>query len=173
VLDAVLVARDQAPGDAPIVGVLALLVEQRGARVETLDRALLTVTPRLRMMPLLSSIRPLVLLVLGDRFSVQLTNKARGARGRAQEGDAGCDAGTPIMDQYVEIELHGEDPSERFSGTAIHLRGGVARIMTGYSRLPGASAAQIPSSAVRPNAARALISVTTLHRGAQHERIKL
>jgi hypothetical protein len=41
---------------------------------------------------------------------------------RSQEGDAGCDAGGPIMDQYVEIELRGEDPSERFPGTAIHLR---------------------------------------------------
>jgi hypothetical protein len=41
---------------------------------------------------------------------------------RAQEGDAGCDAGVPIMDQYVEIELRGEDPSERFPGTTIHLR---------------------------------------------------
>ena len=41
---------------------------------------------------------------------------------RAQDGDAGCDAGTPIMDQYVEIELRGEDPSEHFPGTAIHLR---------------------------------------------------
>jgi hypothetical protein len=40
---------------------------------------------------------------------------------RAQEGDAGCDAGIPIMDQYVEIELSGGDPSERFPGTAIHL----------------------------------------------------
>jgi len=39
-----------------------------------------------------------------------------------QEGDAGCDAGIPIMDQYVEIELRGEDPSERFPGTAIHVR---------------------------------------------------
>jgi hypothetical protein len=26
------------------------------------------------------------------------------------------------MDQYVEIELRGEDPSRRFPGTAIHLR---------------------------------------------------
>ena len=42
---------------------------------------------------------------------------------RALEGDAGCDAGVPIMDEYVEIELCGEDPSERFPGTAIHLRG--------------------------------------------------
>jgi hypothetical protein len=41
---------------------------------------------------------------------------------RADEGDAGCDAGAPIMDQYVEIELRGGDPSERFPGTAIHLR---------------------------------------------------
>jgi hypothetical protein len=41
---------------------------------------------------------------------------------RAQEGDAGCSAGEPIMDQYVEIELRGEDPTERFPGTAIHLR---------------------------------------------------
>ena len=28
----------------------------------------------------------------------------------------------PIMDQYVEIEMRGENPSERFPGTAIHLR---------------------------------------------------
>jgi hypothetical protein len=41
---------------------------------------------------------------------------------RAQDGDAGCDAGIPIMDEYVEIELRGEDPRERFPGTAIHLR---------------------------------------------------
>ncbi len=41
---------------------------------------------------------------------------------RAQEGDAGCEAGGPIMDQYVEIELNAGDPSERFPGTAIHLR---------------------------------------------------
>ncbi len=41
---------------------------------------------------------------------------------RAEAGDAGCEAGIPIMDQYVEIELRGEDPSERFPGTAIHLR---------------------------------------------------
>jgi hypothetical protein len=26
------------------------------------------------------------------------------------------------MDQYVEIELRGEDPSARFPGTTIHLR---------------------------------------------------
>jgi hypothetical protein len=41
---------------------------------------------------------------------------------RAEDGDAGCNAGTPIMDEYVEMELRGEDPSERFPGTAIHLR---------------------------------------------------
>ena len=41
---------------------------------------------------------------------------------RAEDDDAGCDAGAPIMDQYVEIELRGGDPSARFPGTAIHLR---------------------------------------------------
>jgi hypothetical protein len=41
---------------------------------------------------------------------------------RADDGDAGCDAGVPIMDEYVEMELRGEDPSERFPGTALHLR---------------------------------------------------
>jgi hypothetical protein len=35
---------------------------------------------------------------------------------RAEEGDAGCEAGVPIMDQYVEIALRGDDPSERFPG---------------------------------------------------------
>ncbi len=40
----------------------------------------------------------------------------------AQHGDGGCDAGAPIMDQYVEIELRGEDPGGRFPRTAIHLR---------------------------------------------------
>jgi hypothetical protein len=41
---------------------------------------------------------------------------------RAEDGDAGCDAGVAIMDQYVELELSGEDPARRFPGTAIHLR---------------------------------------------------
>jgi hypothetical protein len=41
---------------------------------------------------------------------------------RAEDGDAGCDAGVAILDQYVELELRGEDPAERFPGTAIHLR---------------------------------------------------
>jgi hypothetical protein len=40
----------------------------------------------------------------------------------AEDGDAGCDAGIPILDQYVELELRGEDPALRFPGTAIHLR---------------------------------------------------
>ena len=42
---------------------------------------------------------------------------------RAEEGDAGCDAGVEIMDEYVDMELRGEDPATRFPGTAIHLRG--------------------------------------------------
>jgi hypothetical protein len=41
---------------------------------------------------------------------------------RAEDGDAGCDAGVPILDEYVEIELRGGDPAARFPGTAIHLR---------------------------------------------------
>jgi hypothetical protein len=41
---------------------------------------------------------------------------------RAEEGDAGCDAGVPILDEYVDMELRGEDPSTRFPGTTIHLR---------------------------------------------------
>jgi hypothetical protein len=36
--------------------------------------------------------------------------------------DPGCDAGVPIIDQYVEIELAGEDPALRFPGMAVHLR---------------------------------------------------
>jgi DNA-binding transcriptional LysR family regulator len=40
VLDAVLVAGDQATADPPIVGVLALVVEQRRARIEALDHLL-------------------------------------------------------------------------------------------------------------------------------------
>jgi hypothetical protein len=41
---------------------------------------------------------------------------------RAEHGDAGCEAGVPILDEYVEMELRGEDPGARFPGTAIHLR---------------------------------------------------
>jgi hypothetical protein len=41
---------------------------------------------------------------------------------RFDPADAGCDAGTPILDEYVQIELAGGDPGERFPGTAAHLR---------------------------------------------------
>jgi hypothetical protein len=41
---------------------------------------------------------------------------------RAQEGDAGCTAGEDILDAYVDLELSGQDPSQVFPGTAIHLR---------------------------------------------------
>jgi hypothetical protein len=41
---------------------------------------------------------------------------------RAQDGDAGCTAGEAILDLYVELELAGDDPSQVFPGTAIHLR---------------------------------------------------
>lgn len=41
---------------------------------------------------------------------------------RAEDGDAGCSAGEGILDQFVEIELRGEDPANTFPGTAIHLR---------------------------------------------------
>jgi len=40
---------------------------------------------------------------------------------RVKEGDAGCNAGEPILDAYVELELVGEDPARVFPGTAIHL----------------------------------------------------
>jgi hypothetical protein len=41
---------------------------------------------------------------------------------RAEDGDAGCAAGEDILDQFVELELRGEDPAAAFPGTAIHLR---------------------------------------------------
>jgi hypothetical protein len=41
---------------------------------------------------------------------------------RASEGDAGCTAGEGILDDYVELELAGEDPAISYPGTAIHLR---------------------------------------------------
>jgi hypothetical protein len=41
---------------------------------------------------------------------------------RADPDDPGCDAGIPILDEYIEIELAGGDPAERFPGTAVHLR---------------------------------------------------
>jgi hypothetical protein len=40
---------------------------------------------------------------------------------RAQDGDAGCNAGEDILDAYVELELAGEDPARVYPGTAIHL----------------------------------------------------
>jgi predicted anti-sigma-YlaC factor YlaD len=41
---------------------------------------------------------------------------------RATDGDAGCTAGAEILDAYVELELAGEDPSDVYPGTAIHLQ---------------------------------------------------
>lgn len=41
----------------------------------------------------------------------------------ADPADAGCDAGLPVLDQYVELELAGQDPAIRFPGVAAHLRG--------------------------------------------------
>jgi hypothetical protein len=40
---------------------------------------------------------------------------------RAEDGDPGCDAGEPILTEYVEIELAGGDPSGPFPGMASHL----------------------------------------------------
>ena len=36
--------------------------------------------------------------------------------------DAGCDAGLTTLDEYVELELAGQDPAIRFPGLAAHLR---------------------------------------------------
>ncbi len=36
--------------------------------------------------------------------------------------DPGCDAGVPIIDQYVDMELAGQDAAARFPGMAVHLR---------------------------------------------------
>jgi hypothetical protein len=41
---------------------------------------------------------------------------------RSLDGDAGCTAGEEILDEYVELELAGEDPAAVFPGTSIHLR---------------------------------------------------
>jgi predicted anti-sigma-YlaC factor YlaD len=41
---------------------------------------------------------------------------------RAEDGDAGCEAGEDILDAYVELELAGQDPALVYPGTAIHLR---------------------------------------------------
>jgi hypothetical protein len=40
----------------------------------------------------------------------------------AEPGDPGCEAGVPILDRYVELELAGQDPAAVFPGTARHLR---------------------------------------------------
>jgi predicted anti-sigma-YlaC factor YlaD len=40
----------------------------------------------------------------------------------ADRVDPGCDAGIPILDEYVELELAGEEPARRFPGTAAHLQ---------------------------------------------------
>jgi hypothetical protein len=40
---------------------------------------------------------------------------------RSGDGDAGCAAVEAILDVYVDSELAGEDPSQAFPGTAIHL----------------------------------------------------
>ena len=36
--------------------------------------------------------------------------------------DSGCDAGAPVLDEFVELELAGQDPAARFPGVAAHLR---------------------------------------------------
>jgi hypothetical protein len=41
---------------------------------------------------------------------------------RAEDGDAGCDAGEGILDAFVELEIAGQDASLVYPGTAIHLR---------------------------------------------------
>ena len=41
---------------------------------------------------------------------------------RAEDGDAGCNAGEDILDAYVEMELAGNDSAAAFPGIAIHLR---------------------------------------------------
>ena len=41
---------------------------------------------------------------------------------RATDGDAGCTAGTEILDAYVELELAGENAALVYPGTAIHLQ---------------------------------------------------
>jgi hypothetical protein len=41
---------------------------------------------------------------------------------RADARDLGCSAGLDVIDQYVELELDGKDPAQRFPGLAAHLR---------------------------------------------------
>ena len=40
----------------------------------------------------------------------------------ADPSDPGCEGGFEILDQYVELELNGEDAAARFPGLAAHLR---------------------------------------------------
>jgi hypothetical protein len=40
----------------------------------------------------------------------------------ADPTDPGCEHGFEILDQYVELELAGEDAAARFPGLAAHLR---------------------------------------------------
>lgn len=41
---------------------------------------------------------------------------------RATDGDPGCCAAAEILEQYVELELDGNDAARVHSGAAIHLR---------------------------------------------------
>ena len=36
--------------------------------------------------------------------------------------DQGCDAGYPVLEQYVELELAGRDPTLSFPSVSAHLR---------------------------------------------------
>lgn len=36
--------------------------------------------------------------------------------------DKGCEAGYPVLDEYVELELSGRDPTLTFPGVSAHLR---------------------------------------------------
>jgi predicted anti-sigma-YlaC factor YlaD len=40
----------------------------------------------------------------------------------ATDGDVGCGAAAEILEQYVDLELAGEDPVRVHVGTATHLR---------------------------------------------------
>jgi hypothetical protein len=41
---------------------------------------------------------------------------------RANPADPGCQAGFEVLDQYIELELAGEDAAAQFPGVAVHLR---------------------------------------------------
>jgi hypothetical protein len=40
----------------------------------------------------------------------------------ADARDPGCQAGVEVVDQYVELELAGQNPASRYPGLAAHLR---------------------------------------------------